>query len=151
MATGNRKRGNAALWSGLLLTVLGVLSNFLYFVPFPAPIVPWINVGLPAIGVILLIIGVSRAFRRPEIYRGKIWGSIATVISVLLFAGSVWLLWHTRDVPKSHGAPQVGQRLPDFTLPDSNGQPVSLAHLLSGAPGSEAPKAVLLVFYRGYW
>ena len=39
----------------------------------------------------------------------------------------------------------------DFTLPDSTDQPVSLAQLFSAAPGTAQPKALLLVFYRGYW
>ena len=147
----DQKRGNSVLWLGLLLIVLGVLSNALYFVPFPATIVPWINVALPALGVILLVIGVTRAYGHPEIFSGKIWGSFVTVISMLVLAGSLWLLWHTRDVPQSKGAPQVGQIIPDFTLPDSAGQPVSLAQLFAGTPATEPSRAVLLVFYRGYW
>ena len=37
----------------------------------------------------------------------------------------------------------VGQRAPDFTLPDQNGRFTSLA----GARGHK----VVLIFYRGYW
>jgi len=37
----------------------------------------------------------------------------------------------------------VGQRAPDFTLPDQNGKAVSMA-------AAQGHKAVL-VFYRGYW
>jgi len=49
--------------------------------------------------------------------------------------------------------PIVGQKAPDFTLQDTSGHPVTLAQLLSSpVPGSaEPPKAVLLIFYRGYW
>ena len=49
---------------------------------------------------------------------------------------------------------QVGQRAPDFTLADSTGRSVSLDDLLAAEPGnlaSSGPKAVLLIFYRGYW
>lgn len=41
-------------------------------------------------------------------------------------------------------APLVGDRAPDFTLPDAHGEPVSLAALLAEGP-------VVLAFYRGQW
>jgi peroxiredoxin len=50
-------------------------------------------------------------------------------------------------MPASPAAPAVGAKAPDFTLPDTNNRPVTLAQLLA-APGS---KGVILVFYRGYW
>lgn len=149
------RRSNASLWLGLLITLLGVLSNFFYFwKPFqsiPQRALPWINLIVPAIGLVCLFVGLKRAFGQSSIYRGKIWGSIVTGLSVLLFALSVWGFVHSREVPKSAGAPQVGQRVPDFSLQDSNGQQVTLAQLFSGPAGGPAPKAVLLVFYRGYW
>jgi hypothetical protein len=147
------RRSNAALWLGLLLIVLGIFSNFFYFVKVqavPQGIVPWINLMVPAIGLVPLFVGLKRAFGHPQVYRGKIWGSIVTAFSVLLFAASVLVFFIARALPRSTGAPQVGQRLPDFTLPDSSGRPVSLAQLLSGED-SPQPRAVLLIFYRGYW
>jgi peroxiredoxin len=51
-------------------------------------------------------------------------------------------------------APQAGQKAPDFTLPDQNGNAVTLAGLLAppqGGPGNGRANAVLLIFYRGYW
>lgn len=39
---------------------------------------------------------------------------------------------------------KVGHRAPDFTLPDADGRPVSLAALRAGGP-------VVLSFYRGRW
>ena len=102
-------------------------------------------------GLIFLFIGLARAFSRSAGYGGKIWGSCATVIALVLVAGNVVLFRHTRDVPNSAGAPQVGQRLPEFTLTDSSGQPTSLSQLFAVADGGSQPKAVLLVFYRGYW
>ena len=84
-------------------------------------------------------------------YSGRIWGSSVTVIALLLLVGNVVLFLHTRDVPNSAGAPQVGQRLPEFTLSDSSGRPTSLLQLFTTADDSSQPKAVMLVFYRGYW
>jgi peroxiredoxin len=53
-----------------------------------------------------------------------------------------------RRVLASSGAPRVGQKAPDFMLLDQNGKPVGLGDLLSGPEG---PKAVALIFYRGFW
>ena len=151
MSDAIKKQANSALWLGLVITVLGILSNLLYFSKVPAAALPWLNLTLPAIGLIFLLIGVVRAFGQSQIYRGKIWGSIAAVLAVLFLAASAWLFVLVRSVPHSAGAPQVGQRVPDFTLSDSHGQPVALAQLFAASPGMPEPKAVLLVFYRGYW
>jgi peroxiredoxin len=54
------------------------------------------------------------------------------------------------------GAPRVGQKAPDFTLPDTAGKRVSLSELLA-SPAAGAGEAngktrwVVLIFYRGYW
>jgi hypothetical protein len=154
MSVAIKKQTNSALWLGLLITVLGVLSNvtnLLYFLKVPSAALPWVNLTLPAIGLIFLLIGVVRAFGQSQTYRGKIWGSIAAGLAALFLVGSAGLFILARKVPRSLGAPQVGQRVPDFTLPDSNGQPVALAQLFAASPGMPQPKAVLLVFYRGYW
>ena len=97
-------------------------------------------------------VGLKRAFAMPQVYRGRISASILGAVSLLLVAGSVWLFVHVRDLPASSEAPQVGQKAPDFTLTDTDGNQVSLAQLLASSAGSSAaPRAVLLVFYRGYW
>ena len=71
---------------------------------------------------------------------------------MLVLAASVGLAYIARRIPApSAGMPHVGERVPDFTLPDSDGNPVSFTQLLSGSGGEAAPKTVLLVFYRGYW
>ena len=152
MADGTQKRSNRALWLGLLLVVLGVLSNGLYFLGVPAPPIPWISLLLPIVGLAFVVAGVWRAFASPAVYRGKVVGSLAAALCTLILAASVAGFVISRRLPApSAGTPQVGQRVPDFTLPDSEGHPVSLSTLLSGSAGGAPPKAVLLVFYRGYW
>ena len=148
----SEKRRNHALWLGLLFTVLGPVSNGLYFLGFPANAVVWITLMLPAVGLVFLVIGVRRAFGQSRVYRGKIWGSIAAGFSVLVLAGSAGFFVLARRLPQpSAGVPRIGQRVPDFTLPDSDSNPVSLSQLLASSNAGAPPKAVLLVFYRGYW
>ena len=70
----------------------------------------------------------------------------------LLLALAVFLpapAWST-PLPTSAGAPAVGVKAPDFTLPDANGTAVTLSRL-DGGGGSAKGSWVLLVFYRGYW
>lgn len=146
---------NTALWTGALLVLLGILSNFFVFWHLPGEAIwPWVGLLLPAIGVVLLCVALKRAFGQPQIFGGKISGSIIAVVSVLLLAVSVFGFVHARDVPSSAGAPRVGQKAPDFTLTNSSGQTVSLSQLLSSpldTASGKPPKAVLLIFYRGWW
>jgi len=152
MAENLGRRRNHALWQGLVLALLGPLSNGLVFLGFPATVVPWLSLALPAIGVTLVFIGLRRAFRESAVFKGKIVGSLALVLSLVFLAASVAFFWGARHIPPlSAGTPRVGQRVSDFTLPDSTGHPVSLAQIFAGSTGGTAPKAVLLVFYRGYW
>lgn len=63
---------------------------------------------------------------------------------------------HTAQQKIGKGAPRVGQKAPDFTLPDTTGKPVSMSHLLAVPlvdTGKTNVKAqwLVLIFYRGYW
>ena len=145
------KRTHWAIWVGLLLTVIGAVGNGLSLNRLSTEASTWFFAALPVLGVMFLLLGVVPAFRWPQMYRGKLWGSILSALSLLLCACAILIFVFTRHLPRSAGVPQVGRRLPEFTLPDSTGQPVSLEQLLAGSPGAAAPKGVLLVFYRGYW
>ena len=152
MADTTARKRTFAPWVGLLLTVLGALSNGLPFIGFPAAPVPWISLLLSLIGFAVVLLGLWRAFGQSTVYKGKLSGSIAAAFSVLFLAGAIAFFWSARHIPaESAAAPRVGQRVPDFTLPDSSGRSVSLTQLFSGSAGKEPPKALLLVFYRGYW
>jgi hypothetical protein len=141
-----RRRWNWPIWIGFIVVVAGLFS-YGFFLRFPTTRdFPWANLLLFGIGATLLIVGVFRAFGRPQVYRGKIFGSIFTAIALLLVAFfSYEIFYVVRQVPASMGAPRVGQKAPEFTLPDQNDKPVALSDLLSGS------KAVVLIFYRGFW
>jgi hypothetical protein len=141
---------NKWLWTGFLLALLTLFSNFAFFVSMPGQrAISWLMWPLAIVSVACLGLGLKGAFQRPPLYRGKILGSILAVISLLLLAVCIFGFISARALPKSDRSPQVGQKVPDFTLHDTSGQPVSLGQLLAAKPGGA--HAVLLIFYRGYW
>jgi len=141
-----KRRWNWPIWVGFVVVVAGLFS-YGFFVRFPTTRdFPWANFLLLGIGAALLIVGLFRAFGRPQVYRGKISGSIFAAIAVLVIAFFSYEIFYVlRQAPASAGAPRVGQKAPDFILLDQNGKPVGLGDLLSGS------RAVALIFYRGFW
>jgi hypothetical protein len=106
----------------------------------------WLSVGLFVIAAIFIVLGLRRAFAAGRGKLSKIVASILTLISGAAFGLFLLLAFSmATSLPKSAGAPQVGQRAPDFSLADTSGKQVSLSETLS------KQKGVLLVFYRGYW
>jgi hypothetical protein len=91
-----------------------------------------------ALATALAVLAVARARRR----RWPVW--LALGFSSLLLVAGAWFNFVGARVPLTASALRVGERLPDFTLPDAAGRPVSLA-------GYRGQKPVVLVFYRGYW
>ena len=151
----NIRRLNWALWVGLLLTLVAFTTYVPVFAQFPITRdFPWATLLIFALGVILLVVGLRRGFAsdRPHPTRSKIASVIATALGVGIFALFVFGFFvFARWLPASKSAPQVGQRAPAFTLPDTSGKPVSLNELLAAPVNGAPPKGVLLVFYRGYW
>ena len=153
--TMNTRRFNWPLWVGFVLTFLGGLTFYFIFVWIPSTRdFPWANLLIFLIAAVLLVMGVRRGFAsdHPHPTRSKVITSIVTtlgvaIIGLFLFGFFVMARW----LPASKGAPQVGQRAPDFTLSDSAGKQVSLAELRTSPIEGNAPKGVLLIFYRGYW
>ena len=96
---------------GFAVVVAGLFS-YGFFVRFPTTRdFPWVNLLLFGIGAVLLIVGLFRAFGRPQVYHGKIFGSIFTVIAVLVVAFFSYAIFYVvRQVPASRGAPHVGKR-----------------------------------------
>ncbi|HEY7527168.1 MAG TPA: redoxin domain-containing protein [Candidatus Limnocylindria bacterium] len=79
---------------------------------------------------------------RPRARRWPAW--LALGFTSLLLVGGAWFNFVIARVPDGPTALRVGERPPDFTLPDAAGRPVSLADY-------RGQKPVVLVFYRGYW
>ncbi len=148
---------NWPIWAGLLLSVFALLSYPFVFVRWPSTRdFPWANLLLFGIAVVLLLIGVRRAFAPERRRRSKIAAAIVATLGVLILGLFVFTFFiASRWIPAARGAPQVGQKAPDFSLTDTNGQAVSLSNLLSTPiKGKAAPtnlRGVLLIFYRGYW
>ena len=151
----NIRRLNWPLWTGLLVTLVAFLSYFFVFVLFPfTRDFPWANLVLFAVAGVLLFMGLRRGFAsdRPHPVRSKIVSSIVSVFSLFVFAMFIFTIFVVgRSLPASKGAPQVGQRVPEFSLPDTSGKTVSLNELLTTPINGNRPKGVLLIFYRGYW
>lgn len=135
-----KHRFNWRLWGGLLLAIVAFVSYFAFFTRFPVTRdVPWVPFILFLIAVALLISGWRRA-------SGKVLASIVMVLGLVISGGFTYLVTiGSGGLPVSAAAPAVGAKAPEFSLPDTNNRPVSLASALSGSNG------VLLVFYRGYW
>jgi hypothetical protein len=148
-----KRHRNWLLWAGFLLTLVAFASYVFVFVNFPVTRdFPWLNLLLFVGAAVLLIVGLRRAYKQPELYRGKIAGPVLTVFSALIFGLFVFQIFVlARELPVSAAAPHVGAKAPDFTLQDTGGKPVSLSDLLSAPIGGRQPKGALLVFYRGYW
>ncbi len=91
-----------------------------------------------ALGTVLAALAVARARAR----RWPAW--LALGLASLLLVGSAWFNFVLARIPDTPTTLLVGERPPDFTLPDAGGRPVSLADY-------RGKKPVVLVFYRGYW
>jgi peroxiredoxin len=141
---------NWPLWSGFFLSAMAFLSYPFVFERWPVTRdFPWVNLLLFGVSVLLLVRGLRHAFapdRRRWLRISS--GLIATTLAVVIFANFAMNVFvHARHLPASAHAPRVGERAPDFTLPDESGALISLAALRSPARvGVPASKGVLLVF-----
>jgi len=91
-----------------------------------------------ALATALAALAVARARAR----RWPAW--LALGLTSLLLVGGAWFNFVAARVPDTPTVLRVGERPPDFTLPDAAGREVSLADY-------RGKKPVVIVFYRGYW
>ena len=104
------------------------------FWDFPARrAIPWLSVALAIAALVCAAVGIMRAFRQPQVYGGKVSSSILGVLSLLICGLVAVAAVTSRALPSSAAAPQVGQKVPDFTLADTNGNKISLGQLLGKA------------------
>ena len=149
----NTRSFNWPIWTGFLLSLAAFFSYFFLFVRFPLTRdFPWANLLLFAAGAAALWVGVRRAFAPGRRLGAKLSGLVVAALSIVIFGLFVFSTFiMARWLPTSTGAPQVGQKAPEFSLKDSDGNPRSLSELIKTSINGKAPKGVLLVFYRGYW
>ena len=142
-----KRRRNILIWAGFAIVLIALVSYVPFFVLFPATRdIPWANYILFLVGGALLAVGVRRAFRDSAHYRGKISGSILTVLSAVLFAFFiVSVAYFSKQIPAAGTALGVGQKAPAFVLLDTAGKQVSSADLL------KTHRGLVLIFYRAYW
>jgi hypothetical protein len=115
---------------------------------------PWLSLVLAVVALIVLARGLWHAIFQSQAFRGRVLSIVLGVVTLAAAGLTIFGFFISRALPGSAGAPQVEQQVPGFTLADIRGQPVSLDSLFATAPGdfpSVTPKAVLLIFYRGYW
>lgn len=121
---------------GMLVTAVGGVSYFLLTdIPFirntAAP-----NIALVVIGMAMAGWGVAK--RRSK---GTI---ISAGVSAFVGLGLIGSLTVLMKLPPAEELARTADTLPDFTLPNQDGVPVTLSSYKGKGP-------VLLVFYRGHW
>ena len=130
-----------SIWLAVVSVVVAAGAVVAYGLLIRVPLVrshPGAYVVACALAVALAVLALARA-------RGRRWPAwLALGLTTLLLAGSGWVNFVVARIPASPTVLRVGERPPEFTLPDAAGRPVSLADF-------RGKKPVVLVFYRGYW
>lgn len=97
--------------------------------------IPYEALAIAGLGVAL---GIWRATSRPGA------GTIAAALASVALAGfALWWVFGYSMYGAREDRPAVGDRFPDFALPDSRGGSFALA--------SARGRPILLLFYRGDW
>ena len=139
------RKPNLALWFGPPLVFVAAVSYFLVFARFPVlRDFPWLNLPLVLAGMGLSAFGLWRAFAKPDVYRGKILGSMGLIVS--LFLGGLfcsYIFYISSTLPEPTTVSMTLDELPALTLRDQDGNAVDLADYRG--------RKLLVVFYRGFW
>lgn len=134
-----------AVWAGLVITLAGLLSYFLYFYQFPVlRDFPLLNLPAVLLGVALAAAGCWRILRRGSRWFSGALAGAALLLSLAIAGLFCFYVFHlSYQLPEAAAAPSAQAQAPDFTLPDQNGEPVSLSDYRG--------QKIVLVFYRGDW
>jgi uncharacterized membrane protein HdeD (DUF308 family) len=106
--TANRR--NAASLGALLLPIAALSVNFVFFVnpPLQAAL-PWLGLALAIAALAALAIALWRALAQSHIYRGKVLSIVLGAFTLLFSGANLFIFYHSRTLPNSAAAPQVGQ------------------------------------------
>jgi hypothetical protein len=139
------KRRNHALWLGPLLVFAGAVSYFLIFSTFPVlRDFPWVNLPIVLLGLFLSFLGLARAIKAPNLYKGKISGILGLLFSAAVASMfTTYIFWTTFQMPMASPQSLAITQLPDIHLTQSDGTETALTTFLG--------KKLVIVFYRGYW
>lgn len=137
-------RRNHAIWLGVLLSLVGMLT-YIPTVRVPAlRDFPWINLPLISAGVVVSALGLWRVVKQPLLYRGKGLAIVGLLVSLTLMGLFCYgLFFLAAQLPALTETTQALTRAPEFALKDQNGLPASL--------GSFRGRKLVVTFYRGYW
>ncbi len=144
-ASSRRRRIKPHLpWMGLLIVLIGAMSYFMVFAKFPVTRdVPWVNLPIVFLGVVLALIG-SSGWRSRKGMRNRVGAITCGVLSVAfaaLFVAYIYII--SSNIPKPTSASTELAQSSDFTLPNQVGKPVSLSDYTG--------RRVVISFFRGYW
>ncbi len=121
---------------GMLITIVGGVS---YFLLMDIPLIR--NTAAPNIA--LVVVGMAMAAWGVVKRRSK--GTIISAgVSAFVGLGLILSLTVLMKLPEAEAVARTSDTLPDFTLPNQDGVPVTLSSYKGKGP-------VLLVFYRGHW
>lgn len=137
---------NYLAWSGPIVTLVGALSYFLYFVQFAnLRDFPWVNLPLVALGLFCSVAGVWRAFSNAGYkFLSRALASVGLLFSLglgVLFCFYIFSLSY--QMPGVEGVSQIADTAPSFSLPDENNKTVQLTDFRG--------KNLVIAFYRGHW
>jgi len=134
-----------AVWLGLVLTLVGALSYFLYFSRFPSlRDFPVLNLPIVLLGVLVAGVGCWRVFQQKRGTLGKGLAGLSFLFTLGL-AGlfNFYIFAMSYQLPESSKSPASEATAPDFTLLDHKNQNVTLS--------DSHNEKVVLIFYRGFW
>jgi heme/copper-type cytochrome/quinol oxidase subunit 3 len=136
-------------WTPILLAIAAVALGFPLFagltnatvMPLAIRDHPWPLEILGAVLTLVLLAMAVRAFRERQRRAVTTVSALVAVLGTVFFIAFVHVFSHMIPAPPSGLG--VGTQAADFTLPDQDGNPRSLA--------SFRGKPLLVVFYRGFW